>query len=126
MFRVQAMSIEKEGENLFSYGTLQTEATQLATFGRTLKCKPDTLVGYSLTMIPVNQRFAELSGSTHHRNIQFTGLDSDFVEGGVLRVTSKELEQADEYEEVADYKRVLVQLTSGVEAWVYLHAAESK
>jgi len=112
---------EKETESLFSYGTLQTEAVQLATFGRRLEGKPDILVGYSLTMIQVeDQNFVALSDASLHRNLQFTGIASDLVEGTVFTVTKKELEQADAYEP-ADYKRVLVQLKSGMNAWVYLN-----
>ena len=111
---------EKVTENLFSYGTLQTEAVQLATFGRRLEGKPDALVGYSLAMIPIqDQNFVALSGAAHHRNAQFTGLVSDLVEGTVFRVTREELEQADAYEP-ADYKRVLAPLRSGMNAWVYM------
>ena len=113
---------DKETENLFSYGTLQIEAVQLATFGRRLKGQPDLLVGYSVTLIPIrDQNFVATSGSTHHRNIQFTGLASDLIKGTVFAVTKKELEQADAYEEEADYQRVLVQLKSGLNAWVYLN-----
>jgi hypothetical protein len=58
---------EKETENLFAYGTLQTEAVQLATFGRRLEGKPDALVGYSLAMIEVqDQGFVATSGTAHH------------------------------------------------------------
>ena len=114
---------EKETENLFSYGTLQTEAVQLATFGRRLEGKTDILAGYSLTMIQVqDQSFVAMSGATH-RNIQFTGSESDLVEGTVFTVTQKELEQADAYEP-ADYKRALVQLRSGMKAWVYLNIGD--
>ncbi len=112
---------EKDTENLFSYGTLQTEATQLTAFGRTLEGKPDVLVEYVVTTIPIdNPDFVALSGSAHHRNIQFTGNPSDLVEGTVLTVSKKELEQADAYEVGAGYERVLVQLKSGTNAWVYL------
>jgi gamma-glutamylcyclotransferase (GGCT)/AIG2-like uncharacterized protein YtfP len=112
---------EKEMENLFAYGTLQTEGVQLDTFGRRLEGKPDMLVGYSLTMIRIeDQNFAEASGTAHHRNLQFTGLESDVVEGTVFTVTRKELEQADAYEP-ADYNRVLARLRSGMKAWVYLN-----
>ena len=112
---------EKETEHLFSYGTLQTEAVQLATFGRGLEGKPDALVGYSLTMIQIqDQDFVATSGSAHHRNLQFTGIASDFVEGTVFKLTRKEVEQADAYEP-AEYKRALVQLRSGMNAWVYLN-----
>jgi gamma-glutamylcyclotransferase (GGCT)/AIG2-like uncharacterized protein YtfP len=111
---------EKETEKLFSYGTLQTEAVQLATFGRRLEGNPDALVGYRLTMIEVqDQDFVATSGTAHHRNLQFTGNAADLVEGMVFTVAKKELEQADAYEPV-EYKRVLVQLRSGANAWVYV------
>jgi len=115
---------EKETESLFSYGTLQKEDVQFTTFGRRLAGKPDTLVGYRLQMIEVqDQDFVASSGTAHHRNLQFTGVSSDVVEGTVLTVTRKELEQADAYEPL-DYKRVAVLLRSGMNAWVYLSAGE--
>ena len=119
------MNLEEiETENLFSYGTLQTEAVQLATFGRRLEGKPDILAGYSLTMIEIqDQSFVATSGAAHHRNIQFTGIASDLVEGAVFKVTKKELELADAYEP-SDYKRALVQLRSGINAWVYLNIGQ--
>jgi gamma-glutamylcyclotransferase (GGCT)/AIG2-like uncharacterized protein YtfP len=108
-------------ENLFTYGTLRDEAVQLATFGRRLEGKPDTLVAYSLKTIEIqDQDFIIKSGTANHRNLQHTGLASDFVEGIVFSVTKEELEQADAYEP-AGYKRVLVQLKSGIDAWVYLN-----
>lgn len=114
-------SEEKETEGLFAYGTLRQEAVQRATFGRKLEGEPDVLAGYSLTMIQTeDQNFAAASGSAHHRSLQFTGMDSDFVEGTVFKVTQKELEQADAYEP-EDYKRMLVRLKSGINAWVYLN-----
>lgn len=114
----------EDTENLFSYGTLRTEEVQLATFGRRLESTPDVLVGYSLKMIVIqDQDFVAKSGTAHHRNIQFTGLESDFVEGAVLSVTKTELEQADSYEPDG-YKRVQVQLRSGSKAWVYLNTSQ--
>jgi len=112
---------EKETENLFTYGTLQQEEVQLGTFGRKLEGSPDALPGYRLVMIRIeDQDFVIKSGTANHRNIQFTGSASDFVEGIVFRVTKKELEQSDAYEPVG-YGRVLVQLKSGLKAWVYLN-----
>ena len=112
---------ENEMENLFSYGTLQTEAVQLATFGRRLEGKPDTLVGYHVRMIKIeDQDFVALSGAELHRNLQFTGDRSDFVEGTVFAVTRSELEEADAYEPVG-YKRVLADFKSGMRAWVYVN-----
>jgi gamma-glutamylcyclotransferase (GGCT)/AIG2-like uncharacterized protein YtfP len=119
------MSIEEEDtENLFLYGTLQTEAVQLATFSRRLAGQPDALVGYSLTMAQVqDQDFVDKSGTAHHRNAHFTGNAWDLIEGTVFTVTRQELEQADAYEP-ADYKRVLARLSSGVKAWVYVNIRE--
>lgn len=118
------MSLEETAtEPLFSYGTLQTESVQLATFGRKLAGQPDRLVGYRLAMIEIqDQDFVATSGTAQHRNLQFTGDAADFVEGAVLLLTKQELEQADAYEPV-EYKRVSVQLRSGISAWVYLSVA---
>src|SRR5688500_11277738 len=115
------MSFEpEETQHLFAYGTLQTEAVQVAIFGRKLEGKPDVLIGYRLTMMPTqDQNFAASSGATHHRTLKLTGSPSDLVEGTVFNVTKKDLEQADAYEPF-DYKRVLVQLNSGTQASVYL------
>lgn len=107
-------------EQLFSYGTLQSEPVQLSTFGRRLKGRPDALVGYRLVMVRINDTdFVAKSGSADQRSLQFTGNDSDLVQGTVFDVTSDELKQADAYEPKG-YERVLVQLSSGVKAWVYL------
>ena len=115
-------------ENLFSYGTLQSDAVQLATFGRRLDGTADRLIGYRVTLIPAgipisNHNPMATNGGTHHRNIEFTGIATDVVEGSVFPVTKHELEQTDAYERIADYKRVLVQLASGDDAWVYLSAS---
>jgi gamma-glutamylcyclotransferase (GGCT)/AIG2-like uncharacterized protein YtfP len=105
---------------LFSYGTLQSEAVQLAAFGRTLNGQRDALAGYRLAMAETRDHaFIATTGATHHRNLEFTGDASDLVEGTVFSVTEHELEQADTYEPF-DYKRTLVQLHSGLHAWVYL------
>jgi gamma-glutamylcyclotransferase (GGCT)/AIG2-like uncharacterized protein YtfP len=46
---------------------------------------------------------------------------ADEVAGTVFEITQQELLAADEYE-VSDYKRVLVTLKSGIDAWVYIAA----
>ena len=92
------MALEETNlEHLFSYGTLQNESVQLATFGRRLEGTSDVLVGYRLQMIEIEDRdFVAKSGAANHRNIQFTGVESDFIAGSVLTLTTRELEQADE------------------------------
>ena len=111
---------DEDSELLFTYGTLRDEAVQFATFGRRLEGERDRLIGYRLMMTRIDdQNFIASSGTADHRNLQFTGDESDCVEGAVFAVTKSELERADDYEPV-DYKRVLVQLQSSANAWVYL------
>lgn len=113
-------AIQKRSELLFAYGTLRSEAVQLSTFRRRLDGTEDALVGYRLTITRIDdQEFVAASGTAEHRNLKFTGDSADSVEGTVFKVSRSELEQADAYEP-DDYKRVLVQLRSGVKAWVYL------
>ena len=113
-------SDEKDGELLFSYGTLRQEAVQLATFGRKLHGSADALVGYRLKNIRIDDHdFVISSGTTDHRNLEFTANTNDIIEGVAFTVTQAELEQADAYEP-AGYARQLVQLRSGLNAWVYL------
>jgi gamma-glutamylcyclotransferase (GGCT)/AIG2-like uncharacterized protein YtfP len=108
-------------EQLFTYGTLQLEEVQLATFGRRLEGRPDVLLGHCLVKITIeDEDFVVKSGTAEHRNLQFTGNSSDFVEGTVFSVTIEELEKSDAYEPVG-YGRVLVQLKSGASAWIYLN-----
>ena len=110
---------EHEHERLFAYGTLQTPEVQLSTFGRKLDGKSDALVGYRLQMVRIDDReFVAASGTENHRNLEFTGDTSDVVAGTAFLVMTTELELADAYEP-AGYQRRLVQLRSGLEAWVY-------
>lgn len=115
-----------ESEHLFSYGTLQSEVVQLATFGRILVGEPDALAGYCQTRIEIRDpSVVASSGETHYLNAHFTGRDSDLVIGTRFKVTTKELAQADIYEDTAEYKRVIVTLKSGTEAWVYVEATSA-
>jgi gamma-glutamylcyclotransferase (GGCT)/AIG2-like uncharacterized protein YtfP len=103
------MNRTEDFESLFSYGTLQDQEVQVSTFGRSLKGERDGLPEYrQITFGP-------------YLNVQFTGHQSDLVEGTRFEVTSAELEEADIYEATADYKRIQVQLKSGRLAWVYLN-----
>ena len=115
---------EQATDKLFTYGTLQDEAVQIATFGRSLAGRPAALVGYRLTMVRVeDQDFVAASGAEMHRSLESTGEASDRVEGTVLTLTGEELRMADAYEPDG-YERVLVTLESGIGAWVYLQTGE--
>ena len=90
-------------EWLFSYGTLQHEAVQKATFGRLLRGELDALAGYWLEWIEIrDDAVVTTSGKTHHLIATRTDLVSDRIGGSVFAVTAAELAQADAYE-VDDY-----------------------
>ncbi|ACC72838.1 gamma-glutamylcyclotransferase family protein [Paraburkholderia phymatum] len=108
--------------HLFSYGTLQDRNVQISSFGRELAGHADALPGYALTLLAIaDPKVVEISGKTHHPVVRPSGNPADEVAGTVFEITPEELTAADEYE-VADYKRVLVTLKSGIDAWVYIAA----
>jgi gamma-glutamylcyclotransferase (GGCT)/AIG2-like uncharacterized protein YtfP len=107
---------------LFSYGTLQQDNVQLATFGRRLTGVSDALVGYRQSMVAIQDpEVVRTSGKTHHPIVAFTGASEDRVPGMMFEISDAELAHADAYE-VADYVRVKAPLASGLEAWVYVDA----
>ncbi|PVZ19765.1 MULTISPECIES: gamma-glutamylcyclotransferase family protein [unclassified Pseudomonas] len=107
---------------LFSYGTLQDEAVQLANFGRRLAGQPDALVGYRQGWVEITDPLVlQQSGQTHHPIVSYSGVATDQVPGTVFEITAQELAAADGYE-VADYQRVSAALASGAQAWVYVRA----
>lgn len=110
-------------ELLFSYGSLQLEAVQIATFGRVLEGAPDALPGYRLDKIPIHDpEVLRLSGTVHHLIVRPAAQAAPSVPGVVFRITPAELARADAYE-TDDYDRVRVTLASGTSAWVYVAAA---
>jgi hypothetical protein len=107
---------------LFSYGTLQDKAVQMANFGRYLTGRPDSLPGYTLAPILIaDPAVAALSGKMHHLIALRSLKPTDEVQGTVFDITAEELAAADRYE-VSDYTRIAVILKSGVLSWVYVRA----
>lgn len=116
------MAVNVQTELLFSYGTLQLEAVQIATFGRQLAGTTDSLSGFELAPLKIEDpAVVALSGKSHHPMAKYTGRASDVVSGVVFDVTLDELAKADSYE-VPAVKRVSVVLQSGVRAWAYVDA----
>jgi hypothetical protein len=116
------MAINHHTEFLFSYGTLQLEAVQMALFGRQLTGTSDTLKGFELVPLKIeDQDVVAVSGKAHHTMATFTGRASDVVPGIVFAMTPDEIQNADKYE-VPDVKRVSLVLQSGVRAWSYVDA----
>ena len=107
-------------ERLFSYGTLQQQNVQLATFGRLLKGAPDALVGFKQELVAITDPdVLAKSGKDVHPIVMQSENSADRVEGTVFELTAAELAAADAYE-VADYERIAVTLASGAGAWVYV------
>jgi gamma-glutamylcyclotransferase (GGCT)/AIG2-like uncharacterized protein YtfP len=108
---------------LFSYGTLQLENVQLATFGRRLAGSADDLLEFEQSLMKIEDpAVVATSGKTHHPIVRFTGNAGHRVAGTVFAITDLELAMADEYE-VKAYTRVSARLGSGNHAWVYVDAS---
>ena len=98
---------------LFSYGTLQQANVQLATFGRLLVGRPDTLLGYQLGEVAITDPYViAKSGKTHHPMLIHTRNPHDKVKGVIFDITDDELDQADCYEaEVVVWLRLVDSLS---------------
>jgi len=104
---------------LFSYGTLQDETVQMATFGRFLQGHTDTLIGFEQMLIDIDDpKYAATSWKTHYTIVRYNGRSDNRVKGMVFELTDTELTKCDEYEP-AGYKRIMATLASGKNAWVY-------
>jgi Gamma-glutamyl cyclotransferase, AIG2-like len=120
------MSVNPDrAEFLFAYGTLQLEAVQMATFGRQLSGSSDSLRGFEVASLKVEDHAViAISGSAQHTMAAFTGRASDIIRGTVFAVMSDEIQHADRYE-VAAVRRIAVVLQSGIRAWVYVDAGRT-
>ncbi len=106
---------------LFAYGTLRDPDVQRALFGRLVACENDSLAGFAVDHVEITDpSVVATSGSDRHPILR-PGTPDDVVAGSCLRLTADELDAVDRYE-VGDYRRVLVTLTSGRRAWVYVSA----
>lgn len=120
------MSANANFNKLFSYGTLQQEAVQLATFGRKLNGMSDVLIGFVLSQLEIKDpSVIKTSGLSTHPILNYTGLETDTIAGMVFDVTPEQVQQSDEYE-VDDYRRMAAKLESGEHAWVYVNAMVGK
>lgn len=116
------MTDQAAGEFLFSYGTLQLERVQIATFGRLLEGSTDVLTCFELRPLKIEDAAViAISGKSGHTIARFTGRDSDEIPGTVFQLTPDDIRHADNYE-VDACRRVAVTLRSGIRAWVYVDA----
>lgn len=108
---------------LVSYGTLQQDTVQLSTFGRLLQGQQDELLGFEPSLVRIEDpNMVAASGKTHHANVSLNGRNDSRVSGIVFEITDAELAAADQYEQLASYKRVAATLASGKHTWVYVDA----
>jgi gamma-glutamylcyclotransferase (GGCT)/AIG2-like uncharacterized protein YtfP len=116
------MAVSAPSVLLFSYGTLQRKSVQIATFGRELTGRQDVLPGYTTGRVAITDpNEAAHIGDSHYANAEPSSNPEDTVPGTVFEVTEEELAAADQYEEPAAYRRIVVTLRSGDRAWVYVH-----
>lgn len=93
---------------------------QRDTFGRILVGNKDVLDKYIISRIKITDpKVIESSGADVHPILEYTGNETDFVEGTLFELTDKELISADEYE-VDEYKRTEVTFKFGKTGFVYL------
>jgi hypothetical protein len=109
---------------LFSYGTLQQESVQLATFARLLDGQRDELPGYEPSLVTIEDPQVVVAlGRTHHQNVTFNGSGESRVRGTVFELTDAELAAADAFERSFSYVRIAATLASGKRAWLYVDSA---
>ena len=105
---------------LFSYGTLRQENVQLATFGRLLDGRADSLAGFALSPMTITDpHVIAASGADVHSIARPSGNPKDRILGIVLTLTPAEIEAADR-DEAGPIERIRVRLESGSEAFVYV------
>ncbi|MEA3051767.1 MAG: hypothetical protein QOG72_670 [Sphingomonadales bacterium] len=106
--------------SLFSYGTLRQANVQLATFGRLVEGREDSLAGFVLAPMAITDpHVIAASGSAVHTIARPGGERTEAIPGIVLSLTEAELEAADRYESGA-IRRIRARLVSGAEAFVYV------
>ncbi|WP_336632237.1 MULTISPECIES: gamma-glutamylcyclotransferase family protein [unclassified Microbacterium] len=114
------MSAPPADQLLFTYGTLQDAEVQLDTFGRLLAATADTLPGYTIDYVEIDDpRVGDVTGPSVHPVLRATGNVLDKVVGAAVFLTADELDAADEYE-LSLHRRVRARLSSGHDAWVYV------
>jgi gamma-glutamylcyclotransferase (GGCT)/AIG2-like uncharacterized protein YtfP len=102
--------------HLFSYGSLQEEGVQLTTFGRRLLGHRDELPRFVRVSLELENPDVVVA------NVVFDDDEASRVPGTVYEISDDELASVDAFEAPFAYHRIAVTLTSGQEAWVYVHA----
>ncbi len=102
-------------EYLFAYGTLKDKNIQETIFGRLLKGTPDSLAGYEVQKITIEEEF----GMEEYPIIVPSNNSNTVIEGILYEIKALDLEKVDTYEG-RHYKRIEVTLQSNTKAWAYV------
>ena len=106
---------------LFSYGTRQRDNVRLAKLGRLPQGQRDELLGCERSLAWIEDlQVVATSGETHHANVTRNGRNDSRVRGTVSAITDAGLAAADQWGQLAAYKRADAMLASGKPAWVYV------
>jgi gamma-glutamylcyclotransferase (GGCT)/AIG2-like uncharacterized protein YtfP len=108
-----------EDLRLFVYGSLREAEVQRAVFGRVIGGEPDALPGYRLGTIDIRDVDGD-GGITRYQNIFPSGESGDEVPGLVLTLTVADFDAADDYETPTAYRRIVVRLKAGGQAYAYI------
>ena len=90
----------------------------MRVFGRVADGEPDALPAFEISWHQAAQ-LADDDGRPQYLVARFTGDPDSLISGTMYEVSEKELSAADAYETNA-YRRILVRLASGRDAWVYV------
>jgi gamma-glutamylcyclotransferase (GGCT)/AIG2-like uncharacterized protein YtfP len=101
-------------EQLFAYGTLKNKDVQEKIFGRVLKGQPETLKGYTIKEIQIEEEY----GLEPYPIIVQTKNQENTIDGILYELSMEDIQKADIYEGKY-YQRIQVQLQSNQLAWVY-------
>ena len=102
-------------EYLFAYGTLKDREIQENIFGRTLTGTADSLTGYAIQKIKIEEEF----GMEEYPIIVPSEDTNQIIEGILYEISELDIEKVDTYEG-RHYKRIEVTLTSNKKAWAYV------
>jgi gamma-glutamylcyclotransferase (GGCT)/AIG2-like uncharacterized protein YtfP len=100
---------------VFSYGSLQHDEVQVATFGVLLRGVAAEIVGFEVVHLRRDGK--------HLANVVRSRSPESRVAGTVFDFTAAQLALADDYERADNYARIEAPLAAGGEAWVYVDAS---
>lgn len=108
---------------VFSYGALARPEFQYSLFGELVAIAPARVRGFQLQQVPIPAEELLPTDRQPFRSVAVPAADQNsVVDGFVVRLSSAQIESADEFE-APEYERDVVVLEDGTRAWMYLPSA---